>query len=93
MGSAGRLGQRIGVVEFEVFEETDRGPIPARIHYVERNTLGPALCGIAQVDHSVHNRFVSMLLPLNLANGLGFENVERPKCARCASLRDLKAEK
>ena len=76
-------------MEFEVFEETERGPVPGRVHYVERNTLGPGLCGLAQVDHNVHTRVVSLMLPLNLADGLGFEAVTSPTCGRCAKTRKL----
>jgi len=73
-------------VDFEVFEETKRGEVPGRVHYVERNTLGPALCGLSQVDNSVHNRWLSVMLPLNLPDGIGFESIDGPKCVRCEKL-------
>ena len=51
---------------------------------------GPALCGLVQVDNSVHNRWVSVMLPLHIAN---FDCVAGPACVRCAKLRTLKAER
>ena len=79
-------------MNFEVFEETNRGEVPGRVHYVERNTRGPALCGQSQVDTSVHSKLVSVMLPLNLPDGIGFDSVDAPKCARCEELRDLQIE-
>ena len=74
-------------MDYEVFEETERGRIPGRVHYVERNTRSPALCGLSQVDKRVQGRFVALMLPLNLPDGIGFEAVSAPKCGRCSRLR------
>ena len=79
-------------MDFEVFEETKRGEFAGRVHYVERNTLGPALCGLSQVDNRVHNRWVSLMLPLNLPDGVGFESIDGLKCARCEKLRNYKVQ-
>jgi hypothetical protein len=79
-------------VDFEVFEETKRGEVPGRVHYVERNTLGPALCGLSQVDNSVHNRWVSLMLPLNLPDRVGFDSIDGLKCDRCEKLHNHEIE-
>ena len=39
------MPQRRVMTEFEVFEETERGASPGRLHYVVRNARGPSLCG------------------------------------------------
>src|ERR1019366_2662690 len=76
------------VVEYEVFQETERGSVPGLLHYVVRNTRGPSLCGVSQADHRVHGWHASLMVPLNLAPGLGFEVVDGDKCSRCAASRD-----
>ena len=79
-------------MNYDAFQETGHGPVPGRVHYVERGNRGHALCGLAQVDNSVRNRWVSTMLPLNPTNGASSETVDGPKCDRCEKLRNLKSE-